>query len=133
MVWSLSYLLKLFIYLEDFFDNKFKIPEYLNPVVGGLGIGVIGLYFPQVMGVGYDSINDALHGNMVWYFALILIFVKIFATSVNLGSGGSGGIFAPSLFMGAMLGGFFGSFHNHYFRILPPQKVLMHLLQWGVW
>jgi chloride channel protein, CIC family len=106
--------IKTLYFMEDFFDNKFKVPEYLNPVVGGLGIGIIGLYFPQVMGVGYDSINNALHGNMVWYLALILIFVKIFATSLTLGSGGSGGIFAPSLFMGAMLGGFFGSFIHHY-------------------
>jgi CIC family chloride channel protein len=106
--------IKTLYFLEDFFDNKFKCPEYLNPVVGGLTIGIIGLYFPQIMGVGYDSINDALHGNMVWYFALSLIFVKILATSLTLGSGGSGGIFAPSLFMGAMLGSFFGSFIHQY-------------------
>jgi CIC family chloride channel protein len=60
------------------------------------------------MGVGYDTINNALYGNMIWYIALALVFVKIIATSITLGSGGSGGIFAPSLFMGAMLGFFFG-------------------------
>ncbi len=101
--------IKLLYLFEDFFDNRLKIPEYLNPAIGGLGIGAIGLIFPQVMGVGYDSINDALYGNMIWYIALILIFIKILATSITLGSGGSGGIFAPSLFMGAMLGYFFGS------------------------
>ena len=111
-----SYLfIKALYFSEDFFDNKFHIPEYLKPVVGGLGIGIVALAFPEIMGVGYDSINKALHGNMVWYFALALVFVKIFATSLTLGSGGSGGIFAPSLFMGAMLGFFFGSFVHAMF------------------
>ena len=67
------------------------------------------------MGVGYDTINNALFGNMIWYIALALVFIKILATSLTLGSGGSGGIFAPSLFMGAMLGYFFGSFVHQYF------------------
>jgi len=100
--------IKLLYYFEDFFDNRMNIPEYFKPMIGGLGIGLTALLFPQVMGVGYDSINLALHSNMVWYLAFILIFIKIFATSLTLGSGGSGGIFAPSLFMGAMLGAFFG-------------------------
>ncbi len=106
-----SYLfIKLLYYSEDFFDNKLHFPEYLKPVLGGLGIGIIGLTFPEVMGIGYDTINEALQGTMIWNVALVLIFVKIFATSLTLGSGGSGGIFAPSLFMGAMLGFFYGSF-----------------------
>ncbi len=104
-----SYLfIKLLYWCEDLFDNKMKLPEYINPAIGGLLIGAIALAFPQVMGVGYDSINLALYGNMVWYVAFALIFIKIIATSITLGSGGSGGIFAPSLFMGAMLGFFFG-------------------------
>ena len=100
--------IKSLYFTEDFFDNKFNIPEWLKPAVGGIGIGVIGLFFPYVMGVGYDTINDALYGKMVWELALALIFIKIIATSITLGSGGSGGIFAPSLFMGAMMGYFFG-------------------------
>jgi len=100
--------IKLLYWCEDLFDNKLKLPEYINPAIGGLIIGAIALLFPQIMGVGYDTINNALYGNMVWYIALALIFIKIIATSITLGSGGSGGIFAPSLFMGAMLGFFFG-------------------------
>ena len=107
--------IKVLYYSEDFFDNRFKVPEYLKPMIGGLGIGITALLFPQILGVGYDSIDDALHGNMLWYMALALIFVKIFATSLTLGSGGSGGIFSPSLFMGAMLGVFFGSFAHELF------------------
>ncbi len=100
--------IKLLYWCEDLFDNKMKLPDYINPAIGGLLIGAVALLFPQIMGVGYDTINNALYGNMIWYVALALIFVKIIATSVTLGSGGSGGIFAPSLFMGAMLGFFFG-------------------------
>ena len=107
--------IKALYFSEDYFDNKFNIPGYLKPAIGGLIIGLIALKFPHIMGVGYDSINNALYGNMIWSVALILIFVKIIATSITLGSGGSGGIFAPSLFMGAMLGYFFGSFVHQYF------------------
>jgi len=111
-----SYLfIKVLYYSEEYFDEKVNIPDYLKPIIGGLAIGIIALIFPQVMGVGYDTINAALHGEMIWYVALGLIFVKIIATSVTLGSGGSGGIFAPSLFMGAMLGAFFGYFVNQLF------------------
>ena len=111
-----SYLfIKSLYFAEDFFDNKMNIPEYLKPIIGGVTIGIIAIAFPEVMGVGYDSINNALHGNMVWYIAFGLVFLKIIATSLTLGSGGSGGIFAPSLFMGAMLGYFFGALANTYF------------------
>jgi len=107
--------IKTLYFSEDYFDNKLKFPEYLKPVLGGLGVGIVALVFPQIMGVGYDTINNALFGNMIWYIALALVFIKILATSLTLGSGGSGGIFAPSLFMGAMLGYFFGSFVHQYF------------------
>ncbi len=107
--------IKTLYYCEEIFDNRIHIHESFKPALGGLGIGIIALAFPQIMGVGYDSINNALYGNMIWYIALILIFMKIIATSLTLGSGGSGGIFAPSLFMGAMLGYFFGTFVHAYF------------------
>jgi len=111
-----SYLfIKILYYSEDFFENRINFPEYFKPVIGGLVIGIIGLFYPHVMGVGYDTINIALHGNMLWKLAILLLFVKIFATSVTLGSGGSGGIFAPSLFMGAMVGAFFGTIVHNLF------------------
>ncbi len=99
---------------EDFFD-RFKVPEYVKGVIGGLIIGAIGLLFPYIYGVGYDSMDQALYGHMIWQIAGLLVFIKILATSISLGSGGSGGIFAPSLFMGAMLGVFFGHVVNIFF------------------
>ena len=93
---------------EDLFD-AIKIPYYLKPAVGGLLLGFIGLYFPQIFGVGYPSIEQTLNGQLGPMLVLGLIALKIIATSLTLGSGGSGGVFAPSLFIGAMLGSSFGS------------------------
>lgn len=111
-----SYLFIKVLYLfEDIWDNRFKIPSYLKATIGGILVGVIALLFPEIMGVGYDSINMALNGNFIWHLALILVFVKILATSITLGSGGSGGIFAPSLFMGATVGVAYGILVNMFF------------------
>ncbi len=99
-------------WFEDFFD-KLKIPNLLKPALGGLLLGGIGLYFPQVFADGYETIKLTLYGNMVVWVMLVLIFLKIIATSLTLGSGNSGGIFAPSLFIGAVTGGTFG-FAIHY-------------------
>jgi CIC family chloride channel protein len=96
---------------QDLF-NGIKIPLYLKPALGGLAVGIIALFFPQVYGVGYESINDALWGRDVRWLLGVLVFAKIVATSMTLGSGGSGGVFAPSLFVGAMLGSLVGAQAN---------------------
>ncbi len=106
--------IKTLYYSEDFFDNL-KLPEYVKGTIGGLIIGSIGLLFPYIYGVGYDTMDLALEGKLFWQIAGALVFVKILATSISLGSGGSGGIFAPSLFLGAMLGVFFGHMVNMFF------------------
>jgi chloride channel protein, CIC family len=107
--------IKTLYFSEELFDDKFKIPVYLKPLTGGILLGAVAIFFPQIMGMGYDSINLALQGKILILISLVLIFVKIFATSVTLGSGGSGGIFAPSLFMGAMLGSMFGNIIHGFF------------------
>ncbi|MBW1991912.1 MAG: chloride channel protein, partial [Deltaproteobacteria bacterium] len=99
---------------EDFFDGL-RIPDFIKPVIGGLIIGLILLKWPNVFGVGYGSINLALKNNMPAMLLLSLVFIKILATSITIGSGGSGGIFAPSLYIGAMTGGFFGWCMNQWF------------------
>jgi len=93
---------------EDIFET-WGINNCLKPAFGGLMLGSLGIFFPQLFGVGYEAISSALHEETVVWVLFILVFMKIAATSLTLGSGGSGGIFAPSLFMGAMLGGFFGN------------------------
>ncbi len=94
---------------ETFFD-KLKMPPMLKPALGGLILGIIGMFYPQVFADGYETIKLTLYGNMMVWLMLILIFLKIIATSLTLGSGNSGGIFAPSLFIGAVTGGTFGYF-----------------------
>jgi CIC family chloride channel protein len=100
--------------VEDIWD-AWKFPEYLKAAVGGMMIGCMGLYFPHILGVGYNAIGSALWNTEVWYILLMLVPIKILACSITIGSGGSGGIFAPSLFMGAMAGGAFGFAVNHLF------------------
>ena len=92
---------------EDLWD-AWKIPAYVKASIGGVIIGIIALHFPHIMAVGYDSIGKALLNQEVWTTMVLLVPLKILATSITIGSGGSGGIFAPSLFMGAMFGGAFG-------------------------
>jgi len=99
---------------EDAWDS-IKFPEYLKAVLGGLIMGTMGLVFPQVLGVGYGAIDLALMVKLSWWFMGLLALFKILATSITIGSGGSGGIFAPSLFMGAMAGGAFGSVVHYLF------------------
>jgi CIC family chloride channel protein len=99
---------------EDMFDNL-KIPEYLKPVLGGLMLGSMGLLFPHVLGVGYPAIDLSLMQKLSWWVMFLLVVFKILSTSITIGSGGSGGIFAPSLFVGAMAGGFFGTAVHHIF------------------
>jgi len=90
---------------EMLFD-KIKIPDIIKPAIGGLIIGTMGAVgLPHIYGVGYELIEEALLGNLPLILLVVILVAKIIATSATLGSGGSGGIFAPSLFMGAMLGG----------------------------
>ncbi len=105
-------------YIKVFYGvrNKFaafKIHPQLKPIVGALIIGTIGIAFPQIMGDGYTYIAEVLAGKGVILVMLLLIFLKIFTTSITLGSGGAGGVFAPALFIGAVIGGTFGGVaHN---------------------
>ncbi len=116
---------------EDFFDTIKILPEYIKPAIGGLILGVIFLKIPNVFGVGYGSINLALFGKLSFAMLLLLIFLKIFATSLTIGSGGSGGVFAPSLFIGAMLGGAFGHIVNAVFPEIASTPGVYALIAMG--
>jgi CIC family chloride channel protein len=99
--------IRLLYWFEDVFD-AWRFPEYLKPAVGGLIVGGLLVYFPQVGGVGYGAMESALRGELALGLLGLLVVLKVLATSATIGSGGSGGVFAPSLFVGAMLGGAFG-------------------------
>jgi len=87
----------------------------LQPAIAGLMIGIIGIKLPQVMGAGYIIIDQALHGQFTWKLLLILGLLKILATGISFLSGTPGGLFAPALFMGAMLGGAVGAVEQLFF------------------
>ncbi len=99
---------------EDLFD-ALPLPQWLKPAIGGLMLGLLLIKVPHVFGVGYGAINLALFNRLSGVFLISLVLLKIAATSITIGSGGSGGVFAPSLFIGAMAGGFFGWIANLYF------------------
>lgn len=101
-------------FFEDVFD-RIKIAPWTKPALGGLLLGGIAIFYPQVLADGYETIRLTLHGEVGWKLLVVLIFAKLLATSMTLGSGNSGGIFAPSLFMGAVAGGAFGFAVNHVF------------------
>ncbi len=98
-----------YFYAHHYFEEKVNIPQIAKPALGGLIVGLISILLPQVLGNGYDFMEQALTGEMLWGLALVLIFMKMVSTSITLGSGGMGGIFAPSLFIGAMIGTVFGT------------------------
>ena len=93
---------------EDLLDRLWHGPEWLRPVAGGLLLGLLLLALPELYGVGYPVLQNAVAGQLVLGLLLILLVGKMLATSLTIGIGGSGGVFAPSLFMGAMLGTAFG-------------------------
>ncbi|HVB32799.1 MAG TPA: chloride channel protein [Patescibacteria group bacterium] len=99
----------LFYRLRDAF-RELPIPSTVKPALGGLGVGLMAWKFPQILGGGYGWIQDAIDGKLVIGLLLVLIFAKMLAFALTVSSGGSGGVFAPTLFVGAMLGGFLSSF-----------------------
>lgn len=89
-----------------------KLPErtrWAQPVCGGLLVGLLGWWVPQVLGVGYSYVGDALNGRMAFRIMALLVLLKFVSVIMSYASGNAGGLFAPSLFMGAMVGGVVGS------------------------
>jgi len=99
---------------EDLFD-AWKAPVALKGLLGGALLGGVAVYFPQILGVGYETMESVLSGNLGFAIAAGLVLAKIFATSLSMGFGASGGVFAPSLFIGSMLGGAMGTIIHSLF------------------
>ncbi len=106
---------------EDLAEKKLTfISDAWKPALGGLLLGVLGYWMPQSLGTGFTSIELALAGRLSLGLMAALVFAKMIATDITLGSGNSGGVFAPGLFMGAMLGGAFG----HVVHAILPSYML---------
>ena len=120
-----------FIYTAEDLIDAVPIKEWIKPALGGAILGLIFFKFPHVFGVGYGSINLTLVNEMGLTMLFTLIWVKILATSLTIGSGGSGGIFAPSLFIGAMTGGTFGTLINIFLPHLTADPGAYALVAMG--
>ncbi|WP_067359071.1 chloride channel protein [Streptomyces noursei] len=104
---------RILYWIEDACDWAWRGPEWLRPAAGGLLLGLVLLVLPEMYGVGYPVLEKATKGGYVVAFLLLLLVGKIVATSLTIGIGGSGGVFAPSLFIGAMLGAAYGTTAGH--------------------
>lgn len=112
--------IKSLLFFEEFFEGLKCVPEPAKPMIGGLLVGTVGLFIPKILGAGYAETTLVLltgSDTFLWSFSLLglLIIGKALATSVTLGSGGSGGLLMPSLFIGAMTGNLFGNVARFFF------------------
>ncbi len=108
-------LLKWIVYARPKMQALPRWTEYFQPAAAGLLIGLIGIRFPQVMGAGYAIVDQAMHGQFVWQLLLLLAALKLLVTGFSFLSGTPGGLFAPTIFIGAMLGGAVGSIEHYFF------------------
>jgi CIC family chloride channel protein len=99
----------LFLYGQERAWERLSLPPWFKPAVGGLVVGVVGLAFPEILGIGHLAMDRMLEGELGLGLLLALVVMKLVTTSLTLGSGGSGGVFVPSLFVGAALGGALGT------------------------
>lgn len=106
--------IRLFYGTRDRLFRRMTVPKYLRPMLGGLGVGLLGLVIPEVYGTGWAYLQQAIDGKLVVGSMLLIAAAKILATSLTIGSGGSGGVFGPTLFIGGMIGGAVG-FGGHSF------------------
>lgn len=100
--------------LEHYFDEH-SLPAAIKPAIGGLLLGLLALWIPQIMATGYPVMENALYDRLPLQTVAIFMAAKILATSLTLGSGGSGGIFAPALFIGSMTGSTYGKLMHSWF------------------
>jgi CIC family chloride channel protein len=100
---------RLLLEMRNFFLRLPIGTRWWHPVVGGISVGLMGWFVPQVLGVGYSYVGSALNGTMALKLMLLLVVLKLFGVTISYASGNAGGIFGPALFLGAMLGGAVGT------------------------
>ena len=118
--------------MEDLWDIAWKNrPEWARPAIGGIALGLVLLALPQMYGVGYPVMDKAIAGNYLLWFLIVLAAGKIIACSLTLGIGGSGGVFAPSLFIGVTSGMAFGEIADHLLGPGAGQPALYAVVAMG--
>jgi CIC family chloride channel protein len=117
---------------DDLCDRAWKgRPEWARPAVGGIALGLLLLAIPQMYGVGYPVMYKATAGQYALWFLIVLAFAKIAACSLTIGIGGSGGVFAPSLFIGVTSGMAYGEIIHHIFGPAAGQPALYAVVAMG--
>jgi CIC family chloride channel protein len=119
------------VFATDWFARHVKMPLVARPVAGGLLVGLIAVWFPQVLGVGYDTTDAALKGQLPIALVFALLFAKTAATAVTLASRFGGGVFSPALYLGALAGGAFGVIASSLFPQFGSSEGLYAILGMG--
>ncbi len=116
---------------SDMSARRLRIPLVLLPAIGGVAVAAIAVFFPEVLGVGYEATDKALRNEYALMFMLSLIVAKTVATAISLAARFGGGVFSPSLYLGAMTGGAFGLIAAAIFPNLASSEGLYALLGMG--
>jgi len=126
--------IKIYYALEEWFgriEKRWKIPVWAMPAIGGFMSGVICIWFPGLYGFTYEAISNAVHGNETWTNMIGIYLFKPVVAGLSIGSGGSGGMFAPAMKMGAMLGGMFGKLVHMLFPTITATSGAYALVGMG--
>ncbi|UWP90134.1 chloride channel protein [Aliiroseovarius crassostreae] len=123
------------IFLADDVGNDLqkwlRLPNVLRPALSGLILGIIAIFFPHIIGVGYETTSLALTGQMVWHEAVVLAVIKVFAVAVTMAGRMGGGVFSPALMMGALTGLAFGIIATAIFPDVSGSETLYALAGMG--
>ncbi|MEX3010046.1 chloride channel protein [Hoeflea sp. TYP-13] len=119
------------LFSGDYLARKVTMPLWFRPVLGGVAVGGMGVFLPQILGVGYEATDLALQGRLPLFLMLVLIVAKTLATSITLASRFGGGVFSPALYLGAMTGGAYGIMAASVFPELASSQALYSILGMG--
>jgi CIC family chloride channel protein len=123
--------LQLLLWIRLRFKKFPASTRWIQPLAGGVLVGLVGIFAPQVLGVGYVYINALLNGHMAIKIAAMLVVLKLITSATSAGSGNAGGIFAPVLFIGAMMGGAVGGVAHHFWPDLTANPGAYALVGMG--
>lgn len=118
---------KVFYGIRDLF-NRISLPAYIKPAIGGILTGLVAIIIPESFGEGSFHLQRIVNGDIALLMLLVILFAKVITTSFSIGSGGSGGIFGPSLFIGATLGGLIGAAYAYIFPATTIPSIVFVLL-----
>jgi CIC family chloride channel protein len=122
---------RVFYGIRDHVFRPMALPRWIKPAVGALALGMLAVIFPQALGMGYGYIQEAIRGEHTAAFLLTFAVVKMLATSLTISSGGSGGVFGPSLVIGGALGAAFGKAASDHLPGISPEPVAALMVGMG--